>query len=311
MPHTQDRGLREEPSADASLRLGIPKGRMFDSLVKLFAEASVELKPSSRGYRPSVSLPNVSAKILKPQNIVTMLAAGTRDCGFAGADWVRELTHQIDQEAGELVEVLDTGLDTVRLVAAAPREILVDGGLPTDLGGKPLRVAGEMSYIATEWIRERGLNARFVRTYGATEVFPPEDADCIVDITQTGATLEANNLVIVDEIMRSSTRLYASSAALEDAGKGARIDELVLILKSALDARKRAMLELNVAPDRLDSVLAILPAMRSPTISQLRGDGGFAVKAAVVKRELPGLIPRLKAAGGTDIVITNLQQVVP
>ncbi len=282
------------------LRLALPKGRMNRGVVDLLAEAGIRLTETVRSYRPVVNLPGLAVKLLKPQNIVEMLHAGSRDVGFAGADWVAELD-------GELVELLDTGLDPVRVVAAAPADLLVDGRLPD----RELVVASEYERLTREWLAARGLEARFVRSYGATEVFPPEDADLIVDNTATGATLAANGLVIVGELMHSSTRLYAHPAALEDRGRRAAVDELVLLLRSVLEARRRVMVEVNVSAGRLEEVLAVLPCMREPTISQLAGDSGFAVKAAVPRAELPMVIPRLKAAGGSDVVVTRLAQIVP
>jgi len=281
---------------------------MHDNVVDLLRGAGVSLRTSSRGYRPSLSLPGFEAKVLKPQNIVTMLAAGTRDVGFAGADWASELSAEIDARDHALVELLDTGLDPVRIVAAAPRDLLVGGRLPW---GRTLRVAGEMEQLARRWIAQRGLDATFVRTYGATEVSPPEDADCIIDVTQSGATLEANALEIVDELMISSTRLYASSRALENPLKKRRIDDLVILLRSVLDARDRAMIEVNVAADRLGELVAALPCMREPPISTLSEGRGHAVRVAAPRRDLPSLIPLIKQHGGTDIVVTPIQQLVP
>src|SRR6266568_8202414 len=169
-------------------RLGLPKGRMETGVLALLADAGIRVRPSARGYRPDVSLPGAEAKLLKPQNIVEMLALGSRDVGFAGADWVAELE-------ADVVELLDTGLDPVQVVAAAPRAMLVDGHLPA----RHLVVASEYERLAQRWIAEHGLSAECVRSYGATEVFPPEDADVIVDNSATGATLEANGLVVVDE----------------------------------------------------------------------------------------------------------------
>jgi len=297
------------------LRLAVPKGRMHEEVVALLAATGLRLGRSARGYRPSASLPGVEVKILKPQNIVKMLEAGTRDLGFAGADWVRELGVE-----DALVEVLDTGFDPVRIVVAAPRSVLVrEGGgwrLPTPAElGHPIRIASEMEALTRAWIARRGYaegrDAVFVRTYGATEVFPPEDADCIVDVTATGATLEANDLVVLDEVTRSSTRLYASRAAMEDAGKRRRIDALAMLLASVLEARGRVMLEVNVDEAAFERVAGILPCMREPTVSKLHSGAGYALKAAVKKDVLPELLPALKAAGGTDIVITPMVQVVP
>jgi len=288
------------PSDESTLRLAIPKGRMEQSVTRLLADAGIHLTQTVRSYRPHISIPNCEVKILKPQSIVEMLHAGSRDLGFAGADWVAELD-------GSLVELLDTGLDPVRVVAAAPAALLVDGRLPD----RPLVVASEYENLSRRWIAGRCPQAVFVRSYGATEVFPPEDADLIIDNTATGSTLAANSLQVVDELMRSSTRLYANPRALEQPARRRAVDDLVLLVRSVLEARLRVMVEVNVAPERLDAVLAVLPCMRQPTVSQLAGGAGFAVKAAVPRADLPAVIPRLKAEGGEDVVVTRLAQIVP
>ena len=247
-----------------------------------------------------LSVPGFEVKLLKPQNIVEMLAAGSRDVGFAGADWVAE-------KSVDLIELLDTGLDPVRMVAASPAALLEDGALPR----RPLVIASEYERLTRNWIAENDLDATLVRCYGATEVFPPEDADVIVDITATGETLAANGLVVFDELLRSSTRLYASAHALDIPEKKAGIERLVLSLRSVVEARGRAMVELNVTPDDLESVIEILPSMREPTISTLHGGEGLAIKAAVPRSDLPSLIPLLKERGATDIAVSRLEQIVP
>lgn len=282
------------------IRLALPKGRMQEGVFTLLADAGIHVRVGARGYRPQISLEGVDAKILKPQNVVEMLSAGLRDVGFAGADWVEELDASI-------IEVLDTGLDAVRMVAAAPAGALIDGRLTKS----PFVVASEYERLTRRWITKHGFDARFVLSYGATEVFPPEDADCIVDITATGETLRAQNLVIFDDLMRSSTRLYASRAALDDPARRGAIDRLVMLLRSVLEARQRVMIEINVSSEALERVIAGLPCMREPTIAPLHGQAGFAVKAAVPKRSLPVLIPDLKARGGTDLVVSQLSQIVP
>ena len=288
------------PNSD-TLHLAIPKGRIERGVTALLDDAGVHLTAAGpRGYRPISSVPGFEIKLLKPQNIVEMLAAGSRDLGFAGADWVAE-------KDAELIELLDTGLDPVRVVAAAPASLLVDGRLPD----RPLVVASELERLTRNWIESRGLDAVFVRSYGATEVFPPEDADVIVDITSTGETLAANGLAVIDELMTSSTRLYASPTALDTAGKKTQIDGFVLSLRSVLEARGRAMIELNVTERDVEAVIAILPCMREPTMAALHGGLGFAVKAAVPRTELPALIPKLKESGAEDIVVSSLEQIVP
>src|SRR5512145_1473149 len=185
-------------SRSVPFRIGLPKGRMEAGVLTLLADAGIHVRPSARGYRPQVSLPDAEAKLLKPQNVVEMLALGSRDVGFAGTDWVAEL-------GADLVELLDTGLDPVQVVAAAP-----EGDLPD----RRLIVASEYRRLAGDWIERRGLAADLVHSYGATEVFPPEDADIIVDNTASGATLEANGLRVVDCLLGSSTRLLANPRAL-------------------------------------------------------------------------------------------------
>ncbi len=283
-----------------TLRLGLPKGRMQEGVMRLLADAGIRVSISARGYRPTTSLEGVETKILKPQNIIEMLDSGTRDLGFAGADWVAELD-------ADVVEVIDTKLDVVKVVAAAPGSVLENGSLPR----RPLVVASEYQALSLKWIEARGCGDRFVRSYGATEVFPPEDADCVIDVTATGSTLEANSLTICGEVMASSTRLYASRAAMEHAGKRGRIADLALLLQSVIEARKRVMLELNAPSDKLAAIVEVLPCMRQPTLSKLAGDAGYAVKSAVPRESLPRLIPLLKARGGSDIVISPIAQVVP
>ena len=280
------------------LRIGLPKGRMERAVLELLADSGVQVTPGARGYRPHVQLDRVEAKVLKPQNIVEMLMLGSRDVGFAGADWVRELS-------ADVVEVLDTRLDPVDIVAAAP------GKIATDQLQRRLVVASEYEQLARNWISIRRLDATFVRSYGATEVFPPEDADIVIDCTATGATLRANGLAVIDTLLSSSTRLYASPAAWAEPGKRCRIEDLALLLSSVLEARQRVMLEVNASAEVLARVVAVLPAMRQPTVSPLFGNGSYAVKAAVPRNRLPQIIPAVRAAGGTDVVVSSLSQIVP
>ena len=276
------------------LQLALPKGRMQDGVYELLRDAGIDVGGGARGYRPSVGLPGVEAKLLKPQNAIRMLSAGTRDVGFVGADWVTEL-------GADLIELLDTGLNPVRLVAAVPRDAV----------WPPRRaiVASEYEQITTAWMSRQPFEGTFVRSFGATEVFPPEDADCIVDNTATGATLMANGLIIVDEVLRSSTRLYASRQAMADPGKRRVISDLVLLLAAVLEARERVVIEINVSGDRLEALVEMLPCLREPTIGRLAGDG-YAVKVAAPRTGLAELIPRIRAAGGTDIIVFRPTQIV-
>lgn len=307
---------------EAALKIALPKGRMYEGIVRLLADAGIDLAATGRGYRPRLSLEGLEAKLLKPRAIVEMLQTGSRDVGFAGADWVAE-------RRAEVTEILDTGLDPVRLVVAAPAALLDVDPAPAERGPRqvlprrPLTIASEYERLTREWMARRGEGGRglsgatgmgedhFVPSYGATEVLPPEDADAIVDLAASGATLEANGLVIVDELMRSSTRLYASRAAMADTARRCTIENLAMLLDSVLAARRRVMLEVNVVRERLDAVAKMLPCMREPTVSPLAGGEAFAVKAAVLRCELPTLIPAIRRQGGTDIVITSMTQVIP
>lgn len=291
------------------LKLALPKGRMQTGVLQLLGEAGIKVKVDERGYRPTVSLDHVDAKILKPQNIVGMLHAGARDLGFAGADWVAELGVSPEEAGADgLVTLLDTQLDPVRIVAAAPESLLVEGRLPS---GRSFVVASEYERLTRAWIERRGLSGSFLRSWGATEVLPPEDADVIVDNCATGSTLRANQLAILEDLMTSSTRLFAWPRALDDRHKRARIEDLVMLLRSVLEARSRVMLECNVSAQDLERLIAVLPCMRQPTIARLHGEDAYAVKAAVPQKDLPTLIPRLKAHGGSDIIVARLAQIVP
>ena len=282
------------------VRLALPKGRMFDQVVDLLKSGGISIRQSERGYRPNISLPNFDAKILKPRNVISMLAAGSRDIGFAGADWIVET-------GTEIHELLDTGMNPVRLIVAAPHQILEDGKLPK----RKIIVASEYPALASRWIADNQLDAEVVQTFGATEVFPPEDADCIMDNTATGSTLRANGLQIIDEVMTSSTRLYASKDAMENDVLRSRIEDFTMLIQAVLQARQRVMMDLNVAQENLETVVAFLPSMRTPTVSPLSDSGWVAVRAAIPRKELAQIIPKLKSAGACDIVTTAAEQLIP
>ena len=292
------------------LRLALPKGRITEEVVKLLAAAGLPVRSNGRSYRPQVSEPGIEAKYLKPQNIPRLIEIGAHDCGFTGHDWVVE-------SGADVVQVLDTGLDPVTLVAAAPEAsdsgaVAPAGSRPGEApAGRPLIVASEYESITRRYLDGRGRPYLFIRTFGATEVFPPEDADMILDLVATGTTLRENHLVVVDEVLKSSTRFVASRAALADPEKAERIDMLRTLMQAALEARRRVLLEMNVARERLAAVVDVLPAMKSPTIQELYGGKGYAVKAAVPRDGLPGVILRLRQAGATDLIAYALEKVIP
>jgi len=289
-----------DDTSSSDIRLALPKGHIKDGVIQLLADAGISVQQRSRNYRPSFSLSGYEVKILKPQSIVQMLDAGAREIGFTGADWVEELDADLEM-------LLDTGLDPVRLVAAAPPSVLDEDGSFPD---RKLVVASEYERITKKWIEESDVNAEFLLSYGATEVYPPEDADCIVDVTETGATLRANNLQIVDELRHSSTCMFAHPDVLDKPEKKEKIDRFVILLRSVLEARKRVMLEVNVSDEYVDNIIDLLPAMREPTVSSLHGEDGYAVKVAVERDKLPHLVPEIKKRGGTDVIVTDISQII-
>jgi ATP phosphoribosyltransferase len=280
------------------LRLLVPKGRIYDKVAGLLTEAGFPIALTERTYRPSLGADWIDAKIMKPQNVGELLELGSHDAGFTGIDWIRE-------SGADVAEVMDLGFDKVRIVAAVPQETGED-----KLRAKKLVVATEYVNLAKSWLGKFGYQYRILRTYGATEVFPPDDADMIIDNTSSGQTLKDNGLKIIGTILESSTRFVASHTALADPEKRNRIEELAMLFHAVLHGRDRVMLEMNIPKDRFDDVVNGLPAMRSPTVAPLFGDNGYAVKIAVKKREVPEIIPRLKKLGAVDIVEYDLRKVV-
>jgi ATP phosphoribosyltransferase len=284
----------------AKLRLAIPKGRIMDEVGRLLAAAGIRVSSDGRSYRPVLSDPEIEAKFLKPQNIPRLIEIGAHDCGFTGHDWIVE-------SGADIVESLDTGLDPVTLVAAAHEDRVAD----LDRLSRPIVVASEFETITRRYMDGRGRPWLFIRTHGATEVFPPEDADLILDLRASGLTLRENRLVVVDEVLRSTTRFVASRAAVADPWKAGKIESIRTLMAAVLEARRRILLEMNVPADRLQAVVAVLPSMKSPTIQELYGGAGYAVKSAVPRDGLSRTIQALRQAGATDLIAYALEKVIP
>ena len=220
---------------DKRIKLVLPTGRMQEMVLTLLADAGVKIKARPSDYRPAVSDDRFEVKMLKAANIPALLEYGAHDVGFSGRDWVQE-------SEAKVATLLDTGLLPVRIASAAPHDI--DPFAPTT---RPfIVVASEYEQITRRYMESKNVDYRFVRTFGATEVFPPEDADLIVDNVATGSTLRANGLEIIDEIMTSSTLLIANEDAVNDPVRGAVVSELSLLIQSVLDARTRVLLDMNV-----------------------------------------------------------------
>jgi len=280
------------------LKMIIPKGRIFDNTVDLLNQAGIKINGNSRHYIPHVSLPEIEAKIMKPQNIAQVIEIGSHDIGFTGHDWIVETSAEVEQ-------ILDLNLDPVKIVSAVPKEF-------QELSKKNTKiiVASEYKNISTQYLRSNNYDFLLIQTSGATEAFPPQDADMIIDNISTGRTLKEHGLKIKDEIMASSTRFIANKKALQDRWKREKIEELKMLFKAVLNAKERVMLEMNVPPERLESLVKIIPCMRSPTVSPLYAGQGYAVKVAVRKNDTLKLIPLLKKMGATDILEYELKKVI-
>jgi ATP phosphoribosyltransferase len=235
---------------------------------------------------------------MKPQNIPQLVEYGSHDFGFTGRDWILETQAHV-------VEMMDLGFDPVRIVAAAPAELGV-----SELRDRRILVASEYQRISREFLEGGHYDYVLLRTYGATEVFPPEDADMIVDNLSTGRTLQEHNLRIITTIMESSTRFIANEKALEDPWKREKIGEMQMLFRAVLDARERVMLEMNVGQEDLDRIVEVLPCMRAATVAPLYKQQGYAVKAAVPRMDVAKLVPQLKRLGATDILEFDLRKVV-
>ncbi|MFO7865465.1 MAG: ATP phosphoribosyltransferase [Candidatus Aminicenantes bacterium] len=280
------------------LKLVIPKGHIFQNVTELLDEAGISLSINGRNYIPYISDPEIEAKIMKPQNIGQLVELGAHDAGFTGLDWIEETGSQVE-------EIMRLGFDAVKIVAAVPEGVSV-----LSLETKKVIVATEYVRIASRYLQKKGYDYFLIRTHGATEAYPPQDADMIIDNVASGKTLQDHNLKIVDEIMDSSTCFIANREAVRDKWKRTKIDELEMLFKAVLNARDRVMLEMNVSGSRLEEIVRTLPCMRAPTVSPLYREEGFAVKAAVPKKDIVKLIPRLKKLGATDILEYDFTKVI-
>ena len=281
-----------------SLKLVLPKGRINNKVLELLSDCGIKLIGNERNYRPRAYGFDFEVKLLKSQNIPSLVEMGQHDIGFAGIDWVIERNCD--------VEILkDLGFDPVRIVACIPE----DWGWE-EVKARPVIVASEYKNISEQYLKKNGFDYQLLRSYGATEVFPPEDADMIIDNTSTGTTIEANRLKIVDTVMTSSTQFLANKATMADPGKRKDIEDLLTVMQSVLNGRERVLLEMNCANDNIDAIVNLLPAMRNPTVAKLYNEDGFAIKAAVKKSEVRPLIPLLLEAGATDILETAIRKAI-
>jgi ATP phosphoribosyltransferase len=290
------------------LKLVVPKGSLEKATLELFEAADLRIaRASDREYRGQINDPRIdSVAILRPQEIPTYVEDGFFDVGVTGEDWIAETGADVVK-----VTALEYSKQTdlpVKIVLAVPR----DAGVTKPEEVKPnSRISTEFPNLTKSYFEKLGIPVRIFLSYGATEAKVPEIVDAIVDLTETGSTLRSHGMEIVDVIMESRTQLIANPQAYEDPVKRTAIEELTILLRGAVDARGKVLVKLNVETDQLDAVIAELPAMRSPTVSQLSESGFYAVETIVAKTAINTLIPRLKALGASDIIELPVTKIVP
>jgi ATP phosphoribosyltransferase len=292
------------------LKLGIPKGSLQDATVQLFARAGFNIYVSSRSYFPSIDDPEIDCMLIRAQEMARYVSDGVLDAGLTGQDWIAE--HELgDGKTGVLTSVADLiyakqSFGKVRWVLAAPEDSGVQSA--KDLEGKT--IATELVRVTTQYFKKQNVTVNVEFSWGATEVKPPVLADAIVEATETGSTLRANRLRIVDTIMESNTQLIANKTALGDPWKKTKLENIALLLKAAIEAQGRVGLMLNVRKHDQSAVLALLPALQRPTISALSDAEWVAVNTIIEERTVRDLIPKLKAAGAQGIVEYPLNKIV-
>jgi ATP phosphoribosyltransferase len=286
------------------LKLGIPKGSLQDSTIELFARAGWRISVSSRSYFPTSDDPEIECMLVRAQEMARYVGSGALDAGITGEDWILETNEEVEKVA-ELV-YSKTSLGKVRWVLAVAEDSSVQS--VKDLEGKV--IATEAVKLTEKYFAAHGVKARVEFSWGATEVKVPQLADAIVEVTETGASLRANKLRIVDTLMESAPWFIANRAAWSDAWKREKIENMTMLLTGAIKAYNRVGLMLNVRRDDLAGVLGALPALRNPTVAQLSDPAWVAINTIVEEKTVRALIPKLKAARAEGIVEYPLNKIV-
>lgn len=286
------------------LKILLAKGRIYESVYELLNDVGISIHLPDRTYFPVTNQDDLAFQVVKPQITSALLAKNCADVGFSGKDWVYENGVENDVE-----EIMDLGFDPVRIVAAIPET----KNYEKLLKGK-VTIATEYQNLTKKYIDSKKIEGTIFRTWGTSEGFVQDNDDALaqilIDNTSTGSSLRANRLKIVDTLMESSTRMYASKEAMKNPSKKQKILELKMLFEAVLAARSRVMLEMNVAKADFDGLIKGIPSMKSPTVSPLFGDDGYAVKIAVKKSEVPTLLPKLQSLGATDILEYELRKVM-
>ena len=292
------------------LKLGLPKGSLQDATIQLFARAGFNIYVNTRSYFPSIDDPEIECMLIRAQEMARYVCDGVLDAGLTGQDWIAE--HKLGGNSKHsLTPIADLvyskqSFGKVRWVLAAPEDSRFKS--PTDFADAT--IATELVRVTKAYFDRLNVPVNVEFSWGATEVKPPVLADAIVEATETGSTLRANRLRILDTVMESNTQLIANDVALADEWKRTKIENIALLLRAAIEAQGRVGLMLNVPRAALDRVLALLPALQRPTISSLSDNEWVAVNTIIEERTVRDLIPKLKAAGGQGIVEYPLNKIV-
>jgi ATP phosphoribosyltransferase len=290
--------------SDQILKLGIPAGSLQESTGDLFRKAGYKITFASRSYYPNIDDPEIQCTLIRAQEMPRYVQDGSLDCGLTGYDWILEN----DAKVVELAELVFSKVSKrpVRWVLAVPNDSPVQ--TVKDLQGK--RIATEVVALTRRWLAQHGVTAQVEFSWGATEVKPPRLADAIVEVTETGSSLRANNLRIVAELLQSTTRFITNAQAYADPWKKQKMDDLVLMLQGAMAAEGKVGLMMNVRKADLPAVLKILPALQTPTISSLSNPEWADVNTIIDENTVRTLVPKLKAAGATGIVEYPLNKII-
>jgi ATP phosphoribosyltransferase len=286
------------------LKLGLPAGSLQEATADLFRKAGYKVTFASRSYYPAIDDPEIHCTLIRAQEMARYVQDGSLDCGLTGKDWVLEN----DATVEELTELVFSKVSRkpVRWVLAVPNDSPVQ--TVRDLQGK--RIATEVVNLTRRWLAEHGVTAAVEFSWGATEVKPPRLADAIVEVTETGSSLRANNLRIVAELMQSTPRFIANVTAAADPWKRQKMDDIVLMLKGAMAAEGKVGLMMNVRKADLDRVLGILPALQTPTVSSLSDPAWVDVNTILDEDTVRHIVPELKKAGATGIVEYPLNKII-